>query len=398
MTSVQQVGGQSISNYDVVFGRSSRVRQHPANVFFRSCINERANAYKDCCSNARKTEIAQAIMRKVFDTGGRFLKQIGEKNVNGEREPICEIVDEATALRLTKQRLIQGFCKHQHEKASNVTSVQQVGDDSTSVSDSDVILLGTGTCLYQRPSNLLFRSLIRKRANEYQSCGSDALKDQIAQAVMRKVFNAGGRFLQLIGEKTVKGEPEPICEVADEETALRLTKQRLDLCFRKLQNEKASNATSVHRVNDQSTSDYDVIFGRDSCLFQRPANALFLSLIQERATDWHGGNDARRDEIALETVRTILDTCGRFLKQVGEQIWNGELKPVYEVVDESEAVCLTKHRFYKLPRDETPPSLVANPVAPPSDHDVIFGNSRRCFQRPANILFRSQIRERAAEY
>ena len=42
-------------------------------------------------------------------------------------------------------------------------------------------------------------------------------------------------------------------------------------------------------------------------MFQRPAN--------ERAADLHGGNDARKDEIALETVRTVLDTRGRFLIQ-----------------------------------------------------------------------------------
>ena len=65
--------------------------------------------------------------------------------------------------------------------------------------------------MYQRPANLLFRSLFRERAAEYWLFGSDACKGEVLQEGFRSVLDSGGRFLkeESCGHRTLSTKLKP---------------------------------------------------------------------------------------------------------------------------------------------------------------------------------------------
>lgn len=96
----------------------------------------------------------------------------------------------------------------------------------TSASDNDV-LLGRGNQINNRSGNLQYRSYVKERATEYWFCPDKIKKDAIAREVMRKILDAGGRFLKPRAAETSSGEWTQIFEVVDEMSVLGKTKQAL---------------------------------------------------------------------------------------------------------------------------------------------------------------------------
>ena len=381
----------SASDHDIVFGRNPRLLQRPANLLYRYLIKARRDEFL-LCSETRRLELVQEIIRKAVHTGGRFLKQVGGKTVDGEWQPICVLAPEATVLKLTRQRLVH------HQYRSGPTRELQFEDQFASEND---VILGECARLAQRPANVLFQSLILERATDWHG-SSDSRKEEIALETVRKVLDTCGRFLNRVGEQIVNGESKPVYQVFDEVEALRVTKHR----FCKIPPPPRAITCPT---------DYDVIFGRRHWLKQRPANRQFRSHATERAKEYRVcGNDVRRDEIEKETIQTVLDSGGRFLKEVVEIHLDGGSKTVtYEVADEATTLRLTKQRFYRTANVSTgarshkqsrqearlapvPDGIGSTDSASPADHGVMLGKNLP--QPSANLLFRSHIKEQAIEY
>jgi len=107
----------------------------------------------------------------------------------------------------------------------------------TDLNDNDV-LLGRGNPLTEYPGNIRFRAVVQKHQSEYRAAEMRLRKDGIARAVIRRIEESKGRFLERhhreeggktrqIGGKRVKRPADVEWVLADEEKVLLKVKQAL---------------------------------------------------------------------------------------------------------------------------------------------------------------------------
>ena len=63
-----------VNNYDVLFGRGKNTREHTGNLRCAYWVEMHCEEY-DTAQKALKTQIAEKIVTKVLESGGRFLKK-----------------------------------------------------------------------------------------------------------------------------------------------------------------------------------------------------------------------------------------------------------------------------------------------------------------------------------
>lgn len=76
---------------DVLFGRGKAIKEHPANIFLHSLVDERMLAY-EMSLKCEKTVTASEIMAIIKERGGRFLKMEGGNWVEVDSEVAREKV------------------------------------------------------------------------------------------------------------------------------------------------------------------------------------------------------------------------------------------------------------------------------------------------------------------
>ena len=112
------------SNLDVLLGRSSNLRNHAGNLKFRQLISDRREEYERTSNNSEKTDIAETIVTRIYQDGGRFLKQADHNKT------LCEEVDDELArLKVT----------HTFRSLRKIIRRQSLLDETTIADAGDVI-------------------------------------------------------------------------------------------------------------------------------------------------------------------------------------------------------------------------------------------------------------------
>lgn len=173
---------------DVLF-TGSKVRNHAGSLAFRDMVKEHFQEYESGTDEIKR-QLADKLIERVHESGGRFLRQTKVFN-----RPIWEEVPGDEIRSLVMQRF------RNRRRLDNVASKQQVSHHSpkagTLIADSpvpnDVIF---SRASIRNPGTELFHRLIRNHFQEYESLDRGVKMRFVETAVMQVVMAQGGRFLQ----------------------------------------------------------------------------------------------------------------------------------------------------------------------------------------------------------
>jgi hypothetical protein len=89
------------------------------------------------------------------------------------------------------------------------------------------VLLGRGSGSNEHQGNLMYRSLVKAKKEEYTSCTTRKDKDLLVIKVIQEVHDSGGRFLKKLqnGRGTTGGTVLDVYEIADHKTMKEKTRQ-----------------------------------------------------------------------------------------------------------------------------------------------------------------------------
>jgi hypothetical protein len=165
---------------DVVMGRGKSIDLHPGNVSFRKLIAMHRTSYKAGNNVRHKRSIAELVLAKVIDCGGRFLN----KGKGG-----FHIISMCQAIEKIKQALREKQTNKipaapQRKSAAQKEIISKVVKPTTRDVITDV-----------HCENIAFQRLIGAHRSAYQVASSQ-LKPSIAKLVMDQVIDSGGRFLR----------------------------------------------------------------------------------------------------------------------------------------------------------------------------------------------------------
>eukprot|EP00980_Cylindrotheca_fusiformis_P019437 scaffold6708_cov134-Cylindrotheca_fusiformis.AAC.7 len=180
---------------DVLFVLGRRVA-NAGNDHLRTLAQKRFEDY-DLLSSKKKLVIADEMMNEIKRCGGRFLKQDtpgGSWKEVDEGEVCSKIMQMFRNVRY--RRSIQD---KSNAESLTTTSPQVVAVDQVHLVD---VLFGTTTCK-NHPGNMRLREMVKDLGPEYDSA-TRARKTQLAEFVLQKTKDMGGRFLK--HEETMEGD------------------------------------------------------------------------------------------------------------------------------------------------------------------------------------------------
>jgi len=239
-----------IREQDILCGRGAGANTHTGNVKFRSLVGDYQKVYLSS-KPLHKSFIAEEIMTKIINNGGRFLKRAEPKSSD-----LWYAIDHKTAKEKTcqalRERAQSTFTLPIMEMSITISknfakNYPIVLTDGTDVNDQDV-LFGRGGVTNSHPGNRNYRSMVRNLQREYLDAPK-LKKAAVAMRVVEQVYSQGGKFLVEDDGEWIEVEKEKAREKTSQ--ALREKAPQLRQVYKAAELIQAVRKDSVVKLDHQ---------------------------------------------------------------------------------------------------------------------------------------------------